>query len=133
MKKLIYIIIGIMLLTTACKTTEYVPVTTVKTVDRVKTEQVHDSVYLSDTVTITINEKGDTVRKDRKHIVYRDRWHEKIIKDSIHDSIPVPVKVNELTQSQTFQCSTYNYLLGAVIFLLSLLALIIFIWLKKRK
>lgn len=38
------------------------------------TIRLHDSIFLERINTITLNEKGDTIYRDR--IVFRDRWHD---------------------------------------------------------
>ena len=121
------------MLLTACASTEYVPVTTVKTVDRVETVQVHDSVFCSDTVTIVVNDAGDTIYKDRIRIVFRDCYKERATKDSVHDSVPVIVKVNEPTDEQRRKCETYNSLAFLTLVLAAILSSIIMYVIKKRQ
>lgn len=88
------------LLMCSCKTIEYVPV--------VEHEVHHDSIYFTqvqrDSIwqhdSITIKEKGDTVRIEK--------WHTKYIEKQVHDttyvakvdSIPVPYEVEKLVEKK---------------------------------
>ncbi|NDV58056.1 hypothetical protein [Bacteroides sp. 519] len=91
-KMMIAITIGILLMLlamilSACKTTEYIPVETVRVehIDKYHRDSIHvlDSIY--------IREKGDTVWLTRWRIEYKDR----LIHDSIFicDTIQIPYPV----------------------------------------
>lgn len=78
---------------------------------------VHDSIH--------ITEKGDTVRIERWHTQYRDRWHTDTIYQSKRDSIPYPVEVTkEVPAKLTWWQQTRLHLANIVLWLLVLLAII---------
>ena len=86
-----WIIIAICLCIFSCRSTQYVPVETVKTEYRDRVEKQRDSIYFADTIRIV--EKGDTtiIYKDRYRYLYKDRFlTDTVIK---RDSIPVPYPV----------------------------------------
>ena len=117
------------LLMCSCKTIEYVPV--------VEHEVHHDSIYFThvqrDSIwqhdSITIKEKGDTVRIEK--------WHTKYIEKQVHDttyvakvdSIPVPYEVIKEVPAKLSKAQKCMMTLG----ILTLLAGVIFgaFWLKK--
>lgn len=62
-----------------------------------------DSVNIKDSIYVT--QKGDTVRIERWRVEYRDRWREKIVRDTIirTDTISVPYPVEKkLTIKERF-------------------------------
>lgn len=75
-----------------CSTTKYVPIETVRTEYKDRTEYVHDSIMVTDSVVLM--QKGDTVFKEKWRTAYRDRWHTvadtAIVRDTI--SVPYPVE-----------------------------------------
>ena len=85
------IIILITLSIFPCRSIKYVPVETVKTekeyIDKIK----RDSIYVRDSVFVLV--KGDTVFRDKYHIVYRDRLMHDTVNISQTDSIAVPYPV----------------------------------------
>ena len=85
--------VGILLcaLFSGCTTTKYVPVPEYHTDTLRQVTVRHDSVMVHDS--IHVSEKGDTVRIERWHTQYRDRWHTDTVYQSKHDSIPYPVEV----------------------------------------
>lgn len=92
----IFILIIACLLLSSCKTV-YVPVETVKT--EYITNTVHDSVVVEtikhDSVVVT--QKGDTVFVSQWHTLYKDRWRDKLITDTIIkiDSVQVTYPVEK--------------------------------------
>ena len=76
-----------------CTTTKYVPVPEYHTDTLRQVTVRHDSVMVHDSIHIT--EKGDTVRIERWHTRYRDRWRTDTIYQSKRDSIPYPVEVTK--------------------------------------
>ncbi len=88
---LIVIVIGIALMLSACTTTKYVPVETVRTEYK---DKMHE-VITTDTVTDTrfVYVKGDTVVDWRDRV----RWRDRVVHDSVYitltDSVPVPYPV----------------------------------------
>lgn len=93
---MVVVVLAIMLLC-GCKTKEYVPVIEHHTEYITRTDTIikTDSVYLKDS--IYIHSKGDTVWYEKFHTVYKDRWRERIVSDTIMkaDSIPVPYPVEK--------------------------------------
>ena len=87
-------LIGMLITFNSCKVKEYIEVP----VEKVKTEYVHirDSVYLHDSVSIYIEQKGDTIFVDR----YKYKVKEVYKTDTIHkiDSIPKIVSVNKIVE-----------------------------------
>ena len=62
-----------------------------------------DSVNIKDSIYVT--QKGDTVRIERWRVEYRDRWREKIVRDTVirTDTISVPYPVEKkLTIKERF-------------------------------
>lgn len=79
------------LLLCGCKATEYVPVETVRTEYKDRTEYVHDSTTVTDS--IVLMQKGDTVFKERWRTAFRDRWHTVTDTATVCDTIRVPYPV----------------------------------------
>ena len=114
----------------SCKTTQYVPVETVRTEieyrDRLQTRT--DSIHITDSV--YVKEKGDTVLIERWRTSYRDR----LITDTATvyiervDSVQVPYPVaTPLTKWQQFKQD-----LGGIAFGVSLFAIVLaVIWLIR--
>ena len=97
----IAVLVGIVVcvLLSSCRTV-YVPVETVKTevVERHDSLVMRDSVYLRDSVYVV--RSGDTITTYRTSIVYRDRWRERVVHDTLYrlsvqeKAVPVERKVN---------------------------------------
>lgn len=89
-------LVCLMLSLNSCKTKEYIEVPV--EVEKVKIEYVHklDSVYLHDSISTYIIQRGDTVFIDR----YKFKVREVYRTDTIHriDSIPQIVTVNKVTE-----------------------------------
>ena len=79
------------LLLCGCKTTQYVPVETVRTEYKDRTEYVHDSTTVTDS--IVLMQKGDTVFKERWRTAFRDRWHTVTDTATVCDTVRVPYPV----------------------------------------
>lgn len=80
-------------LLSGCTTTKYVPVPEYHTDTLRQVTVRHDSVMVHDS--IHVSDKGDTVRIERWHTQYRDRWRTDTIYQSKRDSIPYPVEVTK--------------------------------------
>lgn len=107
----------------SCTTTKYVPVPEYHTDTLRQVTVRHDSVMVHDS--IHVSEKGDTVRIERWHTQYRDRWHTDTIYQSKRDSIPYPVEVvKEVPAKLTWWQQTRLHLANIVLWLLALLAVI---------
>jgi hypothetical protein len=86
---------------------------------------VRDSVHVRD--------KGDTIRIERWHIQYRDRWRTDTIYQSKTDSIPVPYPV-EVIKEVPAELSWWQRLkmkVGGAAIILCLLAFLIWVWRTK--
>lgn len=98
----------------SCRTIKYVPVETVKTekeyIDRVQ----RDSIHVHDSVFVLV--KGDTVFKDKYHIVYRDRFVHDTISINKTDSIQVPYPVEKpLSKWQNLKLQVGGFAMSAII------------------
>lgn len=89
-------LVCLMLSLNSCKTKEYIEVPV--EVEKIKIEYVHklDSVYLHDSISTYIIQRGDTVFIDR----YKFKVREVYRTDTIHkiDSIPQIVTINKVTE-----------------------------------
>jgi hypothetical protein len=92
MKKVLFFAVTLAMLT-GCKTIEYVPVTVVehKTDSIYFTQVQRDSIWMHDS--ISIKEKGDTVRIEKWHTKYIEKQVHDTTYVAKHDSIPVPYEV----------------------------------------
>jgi len=106
-----------------CTTTKYVTVPEYHTDTLRQVTVCHDSVMVHDS--IHVSEKGDTVRIERWHTQYRDRWRTDTVYQSKTDSIPYPVEVvKEVPAQLTWWQQTRLHLANIVLWLLALLAVI---------
>ena len=106
-----------------CTTTKYVPVPEYHTDTLRQVTVRHDSVMVHDS--IHVSEKGDTVRIERWHTQYRDRWRTDTVYQSKNDSIPYPVEVTKEVPAQlTWWQQTRLHLANILLWLLALLAVI---------
>ncbi|MDD3037144.1 hypothetical protein [Bacteroides sp.] len=129
MKALIYLTIFLMsgIWFTSCRSTQYVPVETIKTEVQYKDRLQRDSIHVLDSVFMLV--KGDTVFRDRYRIEYRD----KLIRDTtyIHktDSVQVPYLVEKkLSRWQSVKLELGGWAFGIIV----LFALLIVGWLVYR-
>ena len=106
--------------------TIYVPEVHTEYITRTDTFVRIDSVSVKDSIYVT--QKGDTVRIERWHVQYRDRWREKIVRDTImrSDTISVPYPVEKkITLRQKFdmylECMSVCIFVVIVAFLLYLI------------
>ncbi len=121
----VIILAGLLLcaLFSGCTTTKYVTVPEYHTDTLRQVTVRYDSVMVHDS--IHVSEKGDTVRIERWHTQYRDRWRTDTIYQSKHDSIPYPVEVvKEVPAKLTWWQQTRLHLANIVLWLLALLAVI---------
>lgn len=123
------------LLLVGCRSIQYVPVETVRT--EYKTNTVHDSVIIENTVhdSVMVIYRGDTVRIERWHVQWRDRWRERIITDTLvrQDSIQVPYPVEKrLTKWQQLKQDWGGWLLLANVCVISYF-LYYYIYRKRRR
>lgn len=90
-----------------------------------------DSVNIKDSIYVT--QKGDTVRIERWRVEYRDRWREKIVRDTIirTDTISVPYPVEKkLTIKERFDMYL-GFMWKFIAVLLVLIAGYVFVKWKK--
>ena len=80
----------------SCTTTRYIPVIEHTTDTLVQRVVEHDSIHVHDSIRVT--EKGDTVKIERWHIQYRDRWHHDSVYVAKRDTIPQPYPVTEYVE-----------------------------------
>ncbi len=98
----------------SCRSIKYVPVETVKTekkyIDRVK----RDSIHVHDSIFVLI--KGDTVFRDRYHIVYKDMCFRDTTYIHKTDSVQVPYPVEKpLSRWQNFKLQVGGFSIAAII------------------
>lgn len=87
-KKIIIVLLAAVLLT-ACKTRErVVTIETVRTdtayVSRIERDSIFIETLKHDSVQISA--KGDTVLIEKWHTQYRDRWRDKIVRDTVYQA-----------------------------------------------
>ena len=117
------------LLMCSCKSVEYVPV--------IEKEVHHDSIYFTkvqrDSVwlhdSISVKEKGDTIRIEKWHTKYIEREVHDTIYQAKRDSIPVPYEVIKYVEKKLSKTQKGFMTLG----IMTLMAGVIFgaFWLKK--
>ena len=106
-----------------CTVTRIVPVVEYRTDTLLRYSNTRDSIYVHDS--IRVSEKGDTVRIERWHTRWRDRWHCDTLYISKTDSVPKPYPVEvvkEVAKSLTWWQQTRMHVGGIVIFLLIIFA-----------
>ena len=119
--------IAAILLLTGCTTTKYVPVIEHQTDTLIQRVVERDSIHVHDSIRVT--EKGDTVKIERWHTQYRDRWHHDSVYVAKYDTIPQPYPVTEYVERKrsTMECGLI--LIGVV----ALLGGIVWIAAKLKK
>lgn len=126
---MIFAIVVIIMMMYSCKSIEYVPV--------IEKEVHHDSIYFTkvqrDSVwlhdSISVKEKGDTIRIEKWHTKYIEREVHDTIYQAKRDSIPVPYEVIKEVPAKLSKTQKGLMTLG----ILTLMAAVIFgaFWLKK--
>ena len=107
----------------SCTTTRYVPIIEYHTDTLRQVTVRHDSVMVRDS--IHVSEKGDTIRIERWHTRWRDRWHTDTVYIAKTDSVPTPYPVEvtkEVPAPLTWWQQTRMHVGGIVIFLLIIFA-----------
>ena len=105
------------LMLAGCTTTKYVPIIEHHTDTLIQTQHHRDSIYMHDS--IHVREKGDTIRIERWHTQYRDRWRHDTVYIAKTDSVPRPYPVEvvrEVAKPLTWWQQTRMYVGGIVIF-----------------
>lgn len=129
-------VLGLLCVVCSCKSIQYVPVETVKTEYKVRTDTLtqKDSIYLRDS--IWVEKSGDTVTTYKTRYVYQDRWRDRVVRDTIikTDSIQVPYPVErKLNRWEAFCLDYGKVMVGTTGVLLLSIAIIIAIWIRKRR
>lgn len=135
-----------------CTSVKYVPVETIRTdtISEVKTVYIEKKTREKESVnqtsdthtTITLNDKGDTLRTDRRIILVKDRTLEKqndsllAMIDSLRhisrDSIQIPYPIEKpLSKWQQFKLDVGGFALGGGIALLVLFLFLLFVKVHK--
>jgi hypothetical protein len=89
------IAIALLFMCSGCTTIKTVEVEKVRTDTLIVTKQQRDSIYIEQRDSIVLHSKGDTVTIDRWH--WRDRWRERVVRDTIYRSKTDTVVVNRST------------------------------------
>lgn len=128
--------LGLLCVMCSCKSIQYMPVETVKTEYKVRTDTLtqKDSIYLRDS--IWVEKSGDTVTTYKTRYVYQDRWRDRVVRDTVikTDSIQVPYPVErKLSRWEAFCLDYGKVMVGTTGVLLLSIAIIIVIWIRKRR
>ena len=113
----------------SCTTTKYVPIVEHHTDTLIQTNVQRDSIYVHDSISVT--QKGDTIRIDR--------WHTKYVEKQVHDttfvsktdSIPQPYPVEVKVEKQLTWWQNFKLHLGGIAILLCIFAFLFWIWRSK--
>ena len=114
----------IVCLLSGCTTTKYVPVIEHTTDTLVQRVVERDSIHVHDS--IRVSEKGDTVKIERWHTQYRDRWHHDSVYVAKHDTIPKPYPVTEYVERKRSTMEWGLILIGIIALLGGI------VWITKR-
>lgn len=128
---LLALLIVLFFLTACSPKTIYVPVVHKEYITSTDTFVKIDSVNVKDSIYVT--QKGDTVRIEKWHVSYRDRWREKIVRDTIMrtDTISVPYPVEKkLTMTERFDIWLNGMCIVLGLALLFVVAWLIIKWKK---
>lgn len=127
MKKIMMIMAALLL--AGCGSTKYVVVPQQHTDTLRQVTVRYDSVMVHDSIHIT--ERGDTVKIERWHTQWRDRWHTDTIYQSRRDSVPYPVEVvKEVPAQLTWWQQTRLHLANILLWLLGIVGVA---WVVKWK
>lgn len=124
------IVMSAMMSLAGCSSVKYVPVETVRTEIQYKDRLQRDSIHVKDSVFMFI--KGDTVFRDRWHMVYKD----KVVRDTSYvyktDSIQVPYPVEKrLTRWQAIKIELGGWAFGGMLIGLVIVGWLVYRWRKK--
>ena len=108
-------------LMSGCRSTRVVTAVEQRTDTLLRYVTTRDSIFVHDSIETT--HWGDTVRIERWHTRWRDRWHSDTVYRARTDSVPYPVEViKEVPAELTWWQKTRMYVGGIVIFLLIIFA-----------
>lgn len=100
-KKIIIVLLAAVTLT-ACKTRERVV-----TIEKVRTDTAYvsrierDSIFIEQLRhdSVLVREKGDTVLIEKWHTQYRDRWRDRVVRDTVYrDNVRTEYRDNVITE-----------------------------------
>ena len=111
---------AILTVTGSCTTTKYIPVEHTTVQNHTEYQQVHDSIYIHDST--VVEKRGDTVFNDRWHVIYKDRWRDRIVADTVRDTITTTIVVEKAEKK-----GSYKWLLSAIV-----LITLVIIFIKRR-
>lgn len=119
--KFVWFLVAVVVLS-SCTTTRYIPVIEHATDTLVQRVVERDSIHVHDS--IRVSEKGDTVKIERWHTQYRDRWQHDSVYIAKHDTIPQPYPVMKYVARKrtTFEWALLAF--GVLFIIASLLFLI---------
>ena len=121
--KVWFLLVVAVVVLSSCTTTRYIPVIEHATDTLVQRVVERDSIHVHDS--IRVSEKGDTVKIERWHTQYRDRWHHDSVYVAKHDTIPQPYPVKEYVERKR---TTFEWALLAfgVLFIIASLLFVIY-------
>lgn len=121
------VVVLMILLLCSCRSIRYVPVETVRTDTLYQKVVQRDSIHIHDSV--TIREKGDTVKIEHWRTQWRDRCQRDTIYRSRTDSVQVPYPVEKKLTRWQQVCIDYGKLtMGATV----ILVIFIIVWIVRR-
>lgn len=134
MRHVVIMIISLFFLT-GCKSIQYVPVEKVRTeyVNTTDTLVERDSIWCYDS--IYVEKDGDTVTIYKTKILYKDKWRDRVLRDSVIrvDSIQVPYPVEkQLTKWEKMKMNVGGISIGFCLLLIILILAILFLRVRKK-
>lgn len=120
------IAIALLFMCSGCTTVKTIEVEKVRTDTVYQNHTMRDSIYVEQRDSIALHSKGDTVTIDRWH--WRDRWRERVVRDTVYKSKTDTVVVNRVTEShgtvgtwwQRVKHDAWKMVLGAVLAIIML-------------
>lgn len=138
MKNTIFILL-IAALVSACKSYKTIEQNSVTTDTVVANRTRHDSVYIESVKhdSIYVREKGDSVLIERWHTLYRDRWRDRLVYDSIyiaHRDTVVQTKIAQVEASLSWWQKTRLHIANILLYVLGITAIIygVRLWIRSR-
>lgn len=135
-KKIIIVLLAAVTLT-ACKTRERVV-----TVEKVRTDTAYvsrierDSIFIEQLRhdSVLVRERGDTVFIEKWHTQYRDRWRDRVVRDTVYrDNVRTEYRDNVITEYRdrplTWWQRTSIYVGGVAIWLVIMYGVV---WFWRR-
>lgn len=128
MKRLIFVVLLVSAMCfTGCRTTQYVPVETIKTEYKTRDSIRHDSIYQRDSIYVI--DRGDTVYTYKDRYLYKYLYLNRIDTVIKTDSVQIPYPVEKaLTRWQKAKIELGGWAFGVLI----MLAIVLIIRLLKN-